>query len=81
MVAILQQTARQLGCDEPVPAVSMGASDCKHWRNRGVPAFVYGCSPNNMAKPDEWVAIDEYLHVVRTHALAAARFLTEGRSA
>jgi succinyl-diaminopimelate desuccinylase len=48
----------------------------KHWRARGVPGYVYGCTPNNMAKPDEWVAIEEYLHIVRTHALAAASFLS-----
>ena len=28
-----------------------------------------------MAKPDEWVDIDEYLHIVRTHVLAAATYL------
>jgi succinyl-diaminopimelate desuccinylase len=48
----------------------------KHWRARGVPGYVYGCTPNNMAKPDEWVAIEEYLHIVRTHALAAAEYLS-----
>lgn len=58
-----------------MPAVSLGASDAKHWRRLGVPAFLYGCSPNNMAKPDEWVDVEEYLHVVRSHALAAAAFM------
>jgi hypothetical protein len=28
-----------------------------------------------MAKADEWVGIEEYLHVVRVHALAAADYL------
>lgn len=78
MVSILQETVRGLTGDTPVPAVSMGATDCKHWRHRGVPAYVYGCAPNNMAKPDEWVAIDEYLHVVRTHVLASATYLSAG---
>ena len=36
---------------------------------------VYGCTPNNMAKGDEWIAIDEYLHVLCTHVLAAATYL------
>ena len=30
------------------------------------------------AKPNEWVDVDEYLHIVRTHAIAAATYLTEG---
>jgi hypothetical protein len=28
-----------------------------------------------MAKPDEYVEVEDYLHVVRTHALAAAAYL------
>jgi len=76
MLATLQATVKSLGRPEPVASVSLGATDMKHWRARGVPAYVYGCTPNNMAKPDEWVAIEEYLHIVRTHALAAASFLS-----
>ena len=76
MLKTLQATVKSLGRPEPVASVSLGATDMKHWRARGVPGYVYGCTPNNMAKPDEWVAIDEYLHIVRTHALAAASFLS-----
>src|SRR5581483_7715675 len=75
MVGILQDAVESLGYPRPVPVVSLGATDCKHWRHRGVPAYVYGCTPNNMAKGDEWVAIEEYLHIVRTHVLAAATYL------
>jgi succinyl-diaminopimelate desuccinylase len=75
MVGILKRTVRELGREEPVAAVSLGATDAKHWRHRGVPAYIYGCTPNNMAKADEWVGIEEYLHVVRVHALAAADYL------
>lgn len=75
VMKILQATVKSLTGTEPVASVSLGATDMKHWRARGVPGYVYGCNPNNMAKPDEWVAIDEYLHIVRTHALAAAEYL------
>lgn len=75
MVGILQGAVESLGRPKPAPVVSLGATDCKHWRHRGVPAYVYGCTPNNMAKGDEWIAIDEYLHVLRTHVLAAATYL------
>ena len=75
MVRILRDTVAGMTGRRPHVTVSLGASDAKHWRYRGVPAFVYGCSPNNMAKPNEWVAVEEYLHIVRTHALAAAAFL------
>lgn len=43
---------------------------------RYVPAFLRGRIPNNMAKPDEQVGVEEYLHMVRTHAVAAAAFLS-----
>lgn len=75
MVGILQSTVESLGRGRPARVVSLGATDCKHWRHRGVPAYVYGCTPNNMAKPDEWVDTEEYLHIVRTHVLAAAEYL------
>jgi succinyl-diaminopimelate desuccinylase len=29
-----------------------------------------------MAKPDEHVEVEEFLHVLRTHALAAAAYLS-----
>jgi len=81
MVGIVQDTVASLNGRRPVPVVSLGATDCKHWRHRGVPAYVYGCTPNNMAKPDEWVDVEEYLHIVRTHVVAAAMYLaSEGRA-
>jgi succinyl-diaminopimelate desuccinylase len=76
MMKILQATVKSLTDTEPVASVSLGATDMKHWRTQGVPGYVYGCTPNNMAKPDEWVAIEEYLHIVRTHSLAAAEYLS-----
>lgn len=76
MLAILKRTVGELGLPEPASAVSLGATDCKHWRQNGVPAYVYGCRPTNMAKPDERVEIEEFLHIVRAHALAAAAYLS-----
>ncbi len=76
MIDIVKRTVVGLGRPEPATAVSLGATDAKHWRQRGVPSYVYGCRPNNMAKPDEWVDIEEYLHILRTHALAACAYLT-----
>ena len=75
MMGILKRTVTSLGMPEPAAAVSLGATDAKHWRQRGVPSYVYGCRPTNMAKADEWVSIEEHLHIVRTHALAAAAYL------
>jgi succinyl-diaminopimelate desuccinylase len=76
MMQILTATVNSLTGVEPVASVGLGATDMKHWRARGVPAYVYGCTPTNMAKPDECVASEEYIHILRTHALAAASYLT-----
>ncbi|MDP6342488.1 MAG: hypothetical protein QF578_04685 [Alphaproteobacteria bacterium] len=60
----------------PQPIVNLGATDCRFWRNLGVPAYVHGCSPNGMGAPNEAVDIDEFFHVLRVHALSAYDFLT-----
>lgn len=75
MVGILQRCVTRLGWPEPVASVSLGATDCKHWRGAGTPSYVYGCNPRGMSQPDESVDIEEYLHIVRTHALAGLAYL------
>jgi succinyl-diaminopimelate desuccinylase len=42
---------------------------------RGVPAVVYGPSPDSMGVADENVTIEEFLHVVKTHVLSAYDYL------
>ncbi|PVH84724.1 putative acetylornithine deacetylase [Cadophora sp. DSE1049] len=59
----------------PVAIPSMGATDCKFYRYRGIPAYVFGVSPEGMAAKDESVDVQEFLDVVRTHALAAWEYL------
>lgn len=78
MVRILQSNARALGNFEPRPIVGLGAIDMGLWRCLGVPAYVYGPSPATMGKSDERVLIEEFVHVVRTHAVAACDYLMTG---
>ena len=75
MVGILQDSVQGLLGFRPPPIVSLGGTDARFWRRRGVPAFVYGPSPAGMGGPDEGVDVDEFLHVVRTHAVSAWRYL------
>jgi succinyl-diaminopimelate desuccinylase len=60
----------------PPAIISLGGTDCRFWRAVGVPAYVYGPSPSGMGAPNESVVIDEFLHVVRTHALSAYDYLS-----
>jgi succinyl-diaminopimelate desuccinylase len=75
MVGILQDTVEELAGHRPAPVISLGGTDCRFWRRAGVPAFVYGPSPEGMGGIDEGVRIDEVMLVLRTHALAAWRWL------
>jgi len=75
MVRLIQNNVEALRGFRPPPIISLGGTDCRFWRAAGVPAYVYGCSPAGMGAPDESVAVDEFLHVVRTHALSAFDYL------
>lgn len=75
MVGILARNAERAGGKKPVAIPSLGATDCKFWRYEDVPACVFGLSPETMAARDESVSIDEFLNVVKTHALAVWEYL------
>lgn len=80
MMGILRRTVQDLGRPAPVPVVTLGGTDTRLWRYHGVPAYVYGPSPASMAAADENIAVDDFLHILRTHTLAAARYLNDGKA-
>lgn len=51
MVKHLTQNVELVGGSRPAIIPSMGATDCKHYRYAGVPAYVYGCSPFSSKYP------------------------------
>jgi len=76
MVGILRANARALGRPDPAPIVSLGGTDARLWRQRGIPGLVHGPFPRGMAQADEHVEIEEYLHIVRMHVLSAFDYLS-----
>jgi succinyl-diaminopimelate desuccinylase len=76
MVGIVRANAQALGRPAPAPIVSLGGTDARLWRHRGIPAFVHGPFPRGMAQADEHVEIEEYLHIVRMHVLSAFDYLS-----
>lgn len=76
MVGIVRANATALGRPAPTPIVSLGGTDARLWRQRGIPAFVHGPFPRGMAQADEHVEIEEYLHIVRMHVLSAFDYLS-----
>jgi len=78
MMGHLLRRAGALLAAPPQPIVSLGGTDTRFWRTKGVPAFVYGCSPAGMGGVDESVSLAEFHHVMKVHALAAWDFLAGG---
>ncbi len=75
MLKIIQDNAERVAGVRPVPVVTLGGTDCRFWRAKGVPAFVYGCLPDRMGAPDERVPVTEFLDVVKVHTLSAYDYL------
>ena len=75
MVGILARHAESILGKKPVAIPSLGATDCKHYRYKGIPAYIFGVSPETMAAKDESVSIDEFIAVLKTHVLSAWEFL------
>jgi succinyl-diaminopimelate desuccinylase len=78
MLRLIQDAAQRVTGIRPLPVITLAGTDARYWRQSGVPAYVYGCSPDLMGTYDEAVGIEEFLNVVRVHALAAAAYLATG---
>ena len=76
MAAIIRENSRLLGVD-PKPIVSLGGSDLKFWRSHGVPSYYYGPTNHGMGTVDEYVEIEEFLHITKVHLLSAYEYLTK----
>jgi succinyl-diaminopimelate desuccinylase len=78
MLRLLQDAAVRVTGIRPLPVITLAATDARYWRLAGVPAYIYGCSPDRMGTYNESVGVEEFLNVVRVHALAAAAYLASG---
>ena len=75
MMQILKSNVQDLRDFQPEPVVSLGGTDARLWRYKNIPAYVYGPTPTGMGSTNENVPIDDYLHLVKTHALSAYDYL------
>ncbi|MET4449770.1 succinyl-diaminopimelate desuccinylase [Bradyrhizobium sp. GM2.2] len=76
MIDALIKNSKQVSNIEPKPIIALGGCDARLWRYAGIPAFVYGPSPTGMGTVDEVVRIDEFMHIAKTHTLAAFDYLS-----
>lgn len=75
IVEILQRNAEFIAGRKPLAICSLGATDCKHFRNNGVPAYAHGPSPQGMAERDEKASIEEFQYLVKANVLTVWEYL------
>jgi succinyl-diaminopimelate desuccinylase len=75
MSRFIRQNVKMLKGFEPELTISLGGTDARLWRSRSVPAYVYGPSPHTMGACNEYVEIEEFVDVVKAHALSAYDYL------
>ena len=76
MVKIFRENSRILGID-PKPIISLGGSDLKFWRKLGIPSYYYGPTNNGMGTVDEYVEVEELIHIAKVHLLSAYDYLSK----
>jgi succinyl-diaminopimelate desuccinylase len=78
MCRLLQRNIHEVSGIEAPAIVSLPGTDARLWRGRGIPAYVYGITPFNVAMADEYVDIEEVFHVLKVHTLSALDYLMAG---
>lgn len=76
MAELVRTNAKAVSGVEPFPVLSLGGTDARLWRYKDVPSIVFGPSPIEMGGVDEYVEVEEFLDVVRTHVLSAYDYLS-----
>lgn len=72
----LQQSAtRARGGSEPSFGVSLAGTDCRYWREIGVPCAVYGPTPYNVGNQNEYIYVEDFEEVVKAQAGASVMFM------
>jgi succinyl-diaminopimelate desuccinylase len=78
MVHCLQSNAEEIIGIKPKPIISLGGTDARLWRYKGIPACVYGPFPRNMGAADEYVEVEEFINIVKIHLTSAFDYLYTG---
>jgi succinyl-diaminopimelate desuccinylase len=76
MAQLVRANAQEVAGIDPTPVISLGGTDARLWRYKDLPAIVYGPSPTGMGSIDEYVTVEEFLHVVRCHVLSAYDYMS-----
>lgn len=72
---ILSDTVAELGHARPVMTPDIALSDCRYWRQRGIPAYWYGPGGDLCSAGDESVVIEDLILITKVHSIAAIRYI------
>lgn len=80
MATILRGNIKDLTGNDAPPVCSLGGTDARYWRWRGIPAVICGPSNLSMGTDEEHVTLDEAITVFKLHLCCAADYLGVGTS-
>jgi succinyl-diaminopimelate desuccinylase len=72
---VVKRAVERVGGRKAVFGVGIGSNDARLWRYAGVPAVIYGPTPNKMGAPNEYVEIADLLRTTMVHGATALEFL------
>ena len=78
MATILRGNIKDLTGNDAPPVCSLGGTDARYWRWRGIPAVICGPSNLSMGTDEEHVTLDEAITVFKLHICCAADYLGAG---
>jgi succinyl-diaminopimelate desuccinylase len=74
---VIKENATQVTGSEPFLSFTSGGTDCRLWRQRGVPAVAYGPKVYAMGAADERVLVEDLLVTAKVHVGTIIDFLTK----
>jgi len=75
LVRTIKIAAEEVRGHKVFTTYSLGGTEARLWRVRGVPAVTYGPNHHNMASADEYILVEDILDVVKAQTLGAFRYL------
>jgi succinyl-diaminopimelate desuccinylase len=75
---LLRETAEIAQGAPVILSSSIGGSDAKHFRKKGIPCALYGPRSYNMAGTDEHITVEDLILTAKAHAMASLDYLSLG---
>lgn len=63
------------GGSKPVFLCGLPMTDARFYRRLGIPTAIYGPTPHNIGSQDEYIEIDQFMDVLKTHTVAGMGYL------